>query len=126
MAWTITASLGKVLTAGFALLLIGFVIGGWVLPRVAESLQAVSGKACVRDEDPADSYIEDDEGNFTAFDADAMWWSNGSEHGYGRPPCLRKAPRPFDKCAEVRAGGDWGEHPGSAGDEQIVWMECLE
>ena len=95
-------------------LLAGFVVGGWLLPWNAHRVHVEDGVLYSRGFFESD-YDED----FIDVDVGALWWTDGTSHGYGRPPCLRSA-----EAASVDAGVLWIDPPGSGGHDEVIWVKC--
>lgn len=106
---------------GLAALFLGIYIGNR-LPFGDTELRTVDARAVLQDRTTGLVMADEEDGDkqFT-FLVGEIFWTSGSEHGEGNPPCLRKPGREVD----VQIGYTDVEAPdGTTYDEVALWVGC--
>lgn len=118
-AWTTTpVPLGAALLAVVASAVGGTVVGT-NLPWGDVPLTVERGTALLQEPSNGLTSFEGDDGTVIGLDADALVWSADSEHGEGRPPCLREG-----REVAVELGYRWVGLPDGGSSLTPVWVGC--
>lgn len=114
-AWTVVA----LIAAGMALVLLGYLAGA-KSPFGAQQSRTETGVASLANDVNGLALFDSEDGEQVSFHADEIWWSDGSSHGQGDPPCLRD---PGQEAA-VDVGVMWVQAPDGVSYKRASWVRC--
>lgn len=109
----------RLVVGAVALVAMGYV-AGTASPFGAQQSRTETGHAIRANDVNGLALFTSHDGDQISFSVDEIWWTDGSEHGSGNPPCLQT---PLEE-AGVDLGVMWVAAPDDVSYERASWLRC--
>lgn len=109
----------RLVVVGVALVAMGY-LAGTASPFGAQQSQTETGLAMRANDVNGLALFTSDDGDQVSFSVDDIWWTDGTTHGNGDPPCLQT---PLEE-ARVDLGVMWVAAPDDVAYERAAWLRC--